>query len=41
MKDSTHRKLSVELVAVLNPKNDGTKSNVYKPKIYQDEGISS
>ena len=39
--DSTHRKLSVELVAVLNPKNDGTKSIVCKPKIYQDGDISS
>ena len=32
--------INVELVAVLNPRNDRTKSNVYKPKIYQDEGIS-
>ena len=34
MEDSAHRKLPVEVVAVLNPKNDKTKSdsNVYKPK---------
>ena len=29
MEDSTHRKLSVELVAVLNPKNDTTKPKKY------------
>ena len=33
MEGSTHRKPSVELVAVLNPKNDRTKSIVCKPKI--------
>ena len=33
MEDSIHRKLSVELVAILNPKIDITKSIVCKPKI--------
>ena len=31
MEDSTHRKLSVELVAVLHPKNDRTKSIACQP----------
>ena len=38
MEGSTHRKLSVELVAVPNPKNDRTKSIICKPK---NEDISS
>ena len=33
MEDSTHKKLSVELVAILNPKDDRTKSIACKPKI--------
>ena len=37
MEDSTHRKLSVELVAVLNPKNDMQAKNY----TMHDEGISS
>ena len=42
MEDSTHRKLSVELVAVLNPKNDCELNQLYvSQKIYQDEDISS
>ena len=32
MEGSTHRKLSVELVAGLNPENDRTKSIICKPK---------
>ena len=41
MEDSTHRKVSVELVAVLILKMTELNQLYASQKIYQDEGISS